>query len=151
MNSGEAVVIAITLSIAILYLAYTYFTRREDNTRKRIISKFEDIKSKNSILQQELEELITTHNAWERTAFTEIDTNFIEYLELLREKLNIEFSDSEYDKIVKMRLEPSAVREWMEKFRYHNDVLIELRKDLYQQQRRLERQEPLSDDVIEFG
>lgn len=106
-------------------------------TRKHLLTKFVDIRQKNLKLQQELEELIATHDAWGTNAFTDTDTNFIDYLETLKEKIEIEYSDIEYIKLKKLSLTKDIISEYIEKFKYHNDVLIALRQELNQQKDRL--------------
>lgn len=131
-----------------MYGVNKYVHQRVLATRAHLLRKFKEIKAKNIKLQEELEELIIKYDAWGKTAFTDTDTNFVEYLDVLREKLEIEFSDSEYAKLSKMPLEREEISECLEKFRYHQDVLIALRHDLNMQRAMLQ---PPAHGTIEFG
>ena len=140
MDLATIIILAGTVIGAIVYLADKHVHNNTVATRKYLLAKFKDIKSKNLKLQEEFEELIAIHTIWGQIIDT--DTHINEYLEALKEKIEIEYSDAEYLKLLKTHLDKNNISEHMEKFRYHQDVLISLRQDLVVQKELLEKAAP---------
>lgn len=148
MDLATIIIILATVLAGLLYGVNKFVYQRTLTTRSHLLTKFLEIKEKNIAFREELEELIVKYDAWGKTAFTDTDTNFVEYLEIVREKIEIEFSESEYTKLSRLPLDKVSIAECRDKLRYHRDVLKALRKGLNLQREMLQ---PDTQGAIEFG
>src|SRR5690606_24436138 len=53
-----------------------------------------------------------------------------EYHETLSEKIEVEYSTSEYNKLKNIQLTKDIISEYQEKFKYNQDIIISLRQEL---------------------
>jgi transketolase len=105
--------------------------------RKHILGKLEKNKKREMQLQAEFENLVASYGAWSHNAFPDSDVTYSEYIELLKEKSNIEYSDSEFKKL-KSKLKRKQVREYIEKIKNQEEAVIALQADLDCQKKNLQ-------------
>ena len=148
MDLATIIIIAATIFGGLLFVIDKYIHQRTFAGRAHLLSKFNEIRIKNLKLQEEIMALMSAYNASGKALFADKDPNFEEYLELLQEKLSIEFSDVEYSKLEKIALSKEIISDYMEKFRYQQDVIISLRQDINFYKNRLDATPP---GTLDFG
>lgn len=104
--------------------------------RKHILGKLEKNKKRELQLHAEFENLIASYGAWSQNAFPDSDVTYSEYIELLKEKSNIEYSDSEFKKL-RSKLKRKQVRDYVEKIKNQEEAVIALQADLDCQKKNL--------------
>lgn len=112
-----------------------YFHDRKFTTRKRLLLKFKEIKGKGVKLHDDMEILILNCDPDLLDEYESRDC-----LETLKEKIDIEYSDDEYQKIKKMKLTKENIVNYSERFKYHHDAIISLRLEYNQQMQKFDRQ-----------
>jgi lipopolysaccharide export LptBFGC system permease protein LptF len=105
--------------------------------RKHILTKFEKNKKKEQQLHNEFEALVNSYCAWSQNAFPDSDVTYAEYLDLLKEKSSIEYSDAELETL-KSKLKRQQIIDYNEKIRNQEEAVIALQKDLARQKRNLQ-------------
>lgn len=114
---------AIGLGVVILFYLMENNLIANGIIRKRILARLSDNKSRGLGLLQELEQLVQHNNAWAATAFTGSDITYGEYIEILREKYDIEYADSEFEKLRGRRLAPRDIRDYYEKISSQEEAI----------------------------
>jgi predicted O-linked N-acetylglucosamine transferase (SPINDLY family) len=106
--------------------------------RRHMLSKLENNKSKDLQLQSELEQLIDENNAWSYVAFPDSEVTYKEYLELLREKFSIEYSDSEFQSLRTNRMSRGQMADYIQKIKNQEEAALALQMDVNYQKRNLQ-------------
>lgn len=135
MDLATAIIIIGTFLGGSLFIMDKYLHDRKFTTRKRLLLKFEEIKDKGIKLHDDMEYLVLQCNT---ELLNEFDSR--DCLEALKEKIDIEYSDHEYQKLKKMKLTKENIVSYSERFKYHQDAIISLRMEYNQQLQKLDRQ-----------
>lgn len=104
--------------------------------RKRLATRLEENMRVELQLQQEFEDLIKAYKVWSHTAFPNTDVTYGEYIELLKEKSNIEYSKSEFDKIQK-KSSRAQFFEYIDKIKNQEEAVAALRDNIAMQRANL--------------
>jgi hypothetical protein len=105
--------------------------------RKHMLSKLEKNKRINLQLQSELEELVDRNGAWSYVAFPDSEVTYKEYLDLLREKFSIEYSDSEFESLRTNRMTRGQVTDYIQKIKDQEEAALALQLDINYQKSNL--------------
>lgn len=105
--------------------------------RKHMLSKLEKNKMINLQLQSELEELVDRNDAWSYVAFPDSEVTYKEYLDLLREKFSIEYSDSEFESLRTNRMTRGQVTDYIQKIKDQEEAALALQLDINYQKSNL--------------
>ena len=97
--------------------------------RKRLATRLEENRRMELQLQQEFEELVKAYRAWSHNAFPGSDVTYGEYLELLKEKSSIEYSQSEFEKIQK-KSSRAQFFEYIDKIKNQEEAVAALRDNI---------------------
>lgn len=106
--------------------------------RRHMLSKLENNKNKDLQLQSELEQLVDENNAWSYVAFPDSEVTYKEYLELLREKFSIEYSDSEFESLRTNRMTRRQMADYIQKIKNQEEAAQALRMDVNYQKSNLQ-------------
>lgn len=106
-------------------------------TRKHILKRLERNKNREHQLQAEFENLVNLYGAWSFNAFPYSDVTYREYIALLKEKSNIEYADTEFEKI-NSKLKRQQVYDYLEKIKNQEEAVIAFQKDLARQKKNLQ-------------
>lgn len=107
-------------------------------TRKHILDRLKRNKQKELQLQTEFEHLVNTYNAWSFNAFPDSDVTYSEYIELLKEKSNIEYSDAEFEKL-NSSLKRQQLFDYLEKIKNQEESVMALQANIACQKKNLQR------------
>lgn len=105
--------------------------------RKHILTRLEKNKKRNLRLQAEFENLIDNYQAWSHNAFPNSDVTYCEYFALLKEKSNIEYADTEFEKL-HSKLNRKQVFDYLEKIKNQEEAVIALQQDVAYQRKSLQ-------------
>lgn len=105
--------------------------------RKRILMRLERNKEKDMELQAEFVALVHAYEAWSHKAFPQTDVTYTEYINLLKEKSSIEYSDAEFEKL-KSRLERHQISDYIEKVKNQEEAVVALQADIASQKKKLQ-------------
>lgn len=123
MDLATIIIVMGTFLGAILFLVDKYMHHNTLQTKKNLLQKFREVKGKSIMLHKDMEHLVMQY---EINCEEELDNK--ECLDILKEKIEIEYSDAEYFKLKKINLTKERIAEYSERFRYHQDALISLRQ-----------------------
>ena len=122
-------------SIILFYLIDKNHLPATGVAKRYLLSRLEDNKKKELKLQAELETLIRQNEAWMLNAFPECDITYAEYIETVKEKHSIEYSDSEFESLRNKRLVMGQVMEYLDKIKSQQEAIAALEIDVeYQKQ-----------------
>ena len=122
-------------SIILFYLIDKNHFPATGVAKKYLISRLEDNKKKELLLQAELEALIRQNEAWMLNAFPGSDITYAEYIETVKEKHSIEYSDSEFESLRTKRMVMGQVMEYLDKIKSQQEAIAALEADVeYQKQ-----------------
>ncbi|MHA3787556.1 hypothetical protein ACX0HA_05035 [Flavobacterium hauense] len=105
--------------------------------QKYIITKLEKNKRKELELQLEFEKLINSYQAWSLKAFPDEDITYREYIELLKEKSSIEYSDAEFSRL-KSKLKKNQLLDYIDKIKNQEEAVIALQANIACQKKNLQ-------------
>lgn len=105
--------------------------------KKNILKRFEKNKEKEQQLQAEFEHLVQSYEAWSQKAFPHLDVTYSEYLELLKEKSSIEYSDTEFEKL-RSGLKSQQIVDYAEKIKNQEEAVIAFQAHLNCQKKKLQ-------------
>lgn len=105
--------------------------------RKHIAAKLEKNKKRELQLQAEFEALISTYGLSSENVFPDSDITYSEYIDLLKEKASIEYSDTEFEKL-KTKLKRNQVNEYIERIRNQEESVIAFQADIDYQKKNLQ-------------
>lgn len=125
MDLAAILIIILTIISAVFFFLTRYMTRKNLAHRDYLLSKFKELKYKYIQLQDEFAHLVE-HTLESHS--THLDLS--EYHEALSEKIEVEYSNSEYNKLKNIQLTKDIISEYQEKFKYHQDIIISLRQEL---------------------
>lgn len=106
--------------------------------RRHLLTKLERNKSKDLQLQSELEQMVHENDAWSYIAFPDSEVTYKEYLDLLREKFSIEYSDSEFKSLRTRKMSRKEVAEYIQKIKDQEEAAQALEDDVNYQKRNLQ-------------
>ena len=87
------------------------------------LAKFRENKKNNQKFYNELTGLINEHDAGADTAFAGSGITYTEILDVLREKLDIIYSDAEQERLINGRFSKKEISEYVEKMKYHQEAI----------------------------
>ena len=122
----ESITLAIILLLVIV-LVYIFFFRKSKEAREKksyYLKRF--LRNKEQSLKHihQVEALAIENNCWDKKAFTDKDVTFRDYLELLKNKYDKDYSEISYQVLKRNKLTQSQKQEYTKK-------LIEQSEDLY--------------------
>jgi hypothetical protein len=124
MDLATIFIILGTFIGAVFFMMDKYIHNQTITTRKQLLYKFREVKGKSIKLYDDIQHLVSIYPE-EYQSYYESS----EYLDLIKEKIDIEYSDAEYLKLKKIKLTKAIIKEYSERFKYHQDALIALRND----------------------
>jgi|GEM_PF-2224938 len=98
--------------------------------RKTILNKLRNNKKRELQLYKELEELVSAHQAWSFTAFPDSDITYAEYLELLKEKSDLEYSEYEFEKVRSGELNKKQLSDYIYMIENQEEAVAALEADI---------------------
>ena len=125
MVLAAILIIILTIISAVFFFLTRYITRKNLAHRDYLLSKFKELKYKYIQLKEEFANLVV-HTLESDATYLDLS----EYHEALSEKIEVEYSNSEYNKLKNIQLTKDIISEYQEKFKYHQDIIISLRQEL---------------------
>lgn len=125
MDLAAILIIILTIISAVFFFLTRYITRKNLAHRDYLLSKFKELKYKYIQLKEEFANLVV-HTLESDATYLDLS----EYHEALSEKIEVEYSNSEYSKLKNIQLTKDIISEYQEKFKYHQDIIISLRQEL---------------------
>ena len=107
-------------------------------SRKSILIKLEKNKKREIQLHTELESIINIHNAWSYNAFPDTDVTYAEYVDLLKEKTGIEYSESEFEKLRTENLTGKQIADYADRLKDQEETVSALQADINSRKANLE-------------
>jgi len=125
MDLAAILIIILTIISAVFFFLTRYITRKNLAHRDYLLSKFKELKYKYIQLKEEFANLVV-HTLESDATYLDLS----EYHEALSEKIEVEYSNSEYNKLKNIQLTKDIISEYQEKFKYHQDIIISLRQEI---------------------
>lgn len=120
----------ISISTGILVPFALYFANRQWGRKKYLLTKFTHNKAIIYRITQDMRKLLLETNAWNSTLFKDDNTTYREYLEVLEDKYEVEYSDSQFKALKKKRLSSHELTEYIQKLVIQEDNLNQVRINL---------------------
>jgi hypothetical protein len=108
-------------------------------SRKCIVLKLENNKNRDLKLLEEIEEMIIDNQAWSLNAFPDSDVTYEEYIDALKEKYSIEYSDAEFKRLKSGSLSRRSIKEYIYKIKNQEEAITAFQMDLEYQKSTLQR------------
>lgn len=122
--------ITIAISTGILIPVALYLANRQWGRKKYLITKFSHNKAIIHKIILDMRKLLLETNAWNSILFQDTNITYREYLEVLEEKYEVEYSDIEFKALKKKRLSSHELTEYTQKIIIQEDSLNEMRINL---------------------
>ena len=111
------------LTVALFYLSNSFEDAYMRSSRKAAVLKFRENREKSMRFYLSVEEYVAQYNAWGYNAFEDTDVTFAEFIEVLKEKHNIEYSDLEESKLTKNRMNRAQIEDYLERMEYQQEFI----------------------------
>lgn len=120
----------ISISAGIVVPLTLFFANKQWGKKKYLLSKFSHNKSIIHGITVDMRKLLVETNAWNSILFKDSNTTYREYLEVLEEKYDVEYSNSQFNALKKKRLSSHEIIEYTQKLKIQEDSLNEMRINL---------------------
>jgi len=120
----------ITISSGILVPIALFIANRQWGRKKYVLIKFNHNKTIIYGIIRDMRKLLLETNAWNSILLKDTNTTYREYLEVLEERYEIEYSDLEFRALKKKKLSIHQLTEYVEKLKIQEDSLNQMRINL---------------------
>ncbi len=118
------------LMVSLYYLSNFYEDAYLRSSRKAAVLKFRENRGKSLLFYKGVETYVAENNAWAYNAFADTDVTFSEFIEALKEKHSIEYSDMEEYKLAKNRMTRTQMDDYMERMEYQQEFITAMEATL---------------------
>jgi len=130
MNNFEITTVITAISGTIIVPIVLFFANKPRGRKKYILAKFSHNKSIIHGITIDMRKLLVETNAWNSILFKDSNTTYREYLEVLEEKYDVEYSNSQFNALKKKKLSSHEIIEYIQKLKIQEDSLNEMRINL---------------------
>ncbi len=118
------------LTVALYYLANSFEDAYMRSSRKNAILKFRNNRQKSLSFYEHVEAYAAEYNTWGYNAFADTDVTFSEFIDALKEKHSIEYSDAEEARIKKGKLTRAQIDDFTERMAYQEEFITAMESTL---------------------
>ena len=128
------------LMVTLIYLSNFFEDAHMRSSRETAVLKFRENREKSMRFYKSVEEYVTEYNVWGYNAFEDTDVTFAEFIEVLKEKHNIEYSNLEESKLAKSRMTRSQMEDCLERMEYQQEFIAAMHATLLYKNEGFEKQ-----------
>lgn len=122
--------IIISILAGVIVPIALFFANKQWGKKRTVLSKFSHIKSIIYGITIDMRKLLIETNSWDSILFKDSTITYREYLEVLEENYEVEYSDMMFKALKKKKLSSQEIAEYIQKFKTQEDSLNEMRVNL---------------------
>lgn len=127
----EKIELSVAIASGILIPIILYFLAKKNwGQKKYLLSKFDQNKEKVRLYTIDLRKLLSYNNAWNSIMFKEQNITYKEFLEVMEEKYNVEYSNEQSKALRNKKLSKFEIEEYISKLKVQEDSLNLMRQEL---------------------
>lgn len=111
------------LMVGLYYLSNSFEDANMRSDRKRAIIMFRENRESSIKFYTDLQSYVADNNIWSYNAFDDTDITFSEFIETLKEKHDIEYSDKEEIILVKSKFTRFQLEDYLERLEYQKEYI----------------------------